>query len=476
MRTAIYTRVSTDQQADEGFSLEAQHDQLLNYAQRNKLEVFKIYTDPGISAKNLNRPGVQEMIRDVENGIVEVILVHKLDRLTRNIADLHNLVELVNRKNVKLISITESIDTSTPSGRMFVYFLGIFAQMFRENLAEEVRKGMSARTKKGFHNVTVNLYGYERQKDGRLIVKEDEAKWVKWIFNQYINGTGSTNLALKLNEMGVRRNQGARWDQHKIMMTLRNYHYIGKVHWKAADKSEDERIIQDGSHEPIIPMEIFERVQRIIERRREGFMSRTSYDYVFSGIIKCGKCGGKYKGKYNKRINSNLYRGYECSNRYRYGTCDQSGISEAKMIKLLFKTIPMDYEEAERHLANYFVEEEPESNMREEIETLIAQSEARRSRWQIAYGDGFMPYDDFAKRMKEEMEKVAELERKLEELPQSAPSSLTAQEIVNTLRNIKENWDYFEPSTRKSIIQSMFQEIEITKSEKEWKITSITLA
>lgn len=250
MRVAVYTRVSTERQSSEGHSLEAQHDRLLENVKHNGWSLFKIYTDPGESAKDLKRPGVQQMITDLKNGLFDAVLVHKLDRLTRNISDLYDLVELVNNRNVKLISLSENIDTSTPMGRMFVYILGIFAQMFRENLREEVIKGMTKRAEKGLHNVTVNLYGYQRDENGQLLIIEEEAKWVKWIFEQYIGGKGTTNIAKELNRLSIRRNQGARWDQHKVMMTITNLHYTGMVHWKVATAPEDSRIVRQGVHEP----------------------------------------------------------------------------------------------------------------------------------------------------------------------------------------------------------------------------------
>src|SRR5690349_1551274 len=116
MRTAIYTRVSTNEQANEGFSLQAQYERLVDFVNMQRWDLTRIYTDPGVSAKDLNRPGVKEMIDDLKSGKFDAIIVHKLDRLTRNISDLYNLVELVNKLNVKLISISENIDTSTPMG------------------------------------------------------------------------------------------------------------------------------------------------------------------------------------------------------------------------------------------------------------------------------------------------------------------------------------------------------------------------
>lgn len=472
MNVAVYTRVSTERQSLEGHSLEAQHDRMIESVKSNGWTLFMVYTDPGESAKDLKRPGVQQMIADLKEGLFDAVLVHKLDRLTRNISDLYDLVELVNSRNVKLISLSENIDTSSPMGRMFVYILGIFAQMFRENLREEVIKGMTKRAEKGLHNVTVNLYGYQRDENGQLIIVEEEAKWVKWIFEQYIAGKGTTMIAKELNKLNIRRNQGARWDQHKAMMTITNLHYTGMVHWKVAVAPEDSRIVRQGVHEPIVTMETYDKAQRILARRREGTISLNSYDYVFGGIIKCGKCGGSYRAKYNKRKlldgTPAMYRGYSCANNDKHGTCDQSGISEDNMVKLLFANL-----ELFGGLPDNYESQIVEDNGLADIEKMLKQSELKRSRWQHAYGEGLMNYEDFAKRMKEETEHVKELNQKLAEVSPTHSPTITPEEALSTITFIREHWSVIGQLERKQVIQALIQKIVILKDGKEWSVPEL---
>lgn len=469
IRAAGYGRVSTEEQANEGHSLEAQREFNLGYINNEKWLLAGYFEDPGYSGKNLKRPEISRLLNEIKAENIDAVVVHKLDRLTRDIKDLYELLQLFEEKNVKLVSISEKIDTSSAMGRMFVFMLGIFAQWYRENLAEEVTKGMRKRAQKGLHNITVNLYGYVREADGALTIKEEEAKWVRWIFEKYVSGVGSTNIAKQLNELGIRRNQGAQWDQHKVMMTLTNHHYVGKTHWKSV--KDEESIIREGAHDAIISDELFERAQRLLARRREGLVSMNSYEYVLGGLLRCGSCGGKYKGKYNKKTGRKLYRAYVCSNFERYGTCDQGGVSEDKIIALLFRSMDLigqDYTRKDMP--------ERENTEEEEIRKSLRESEARRERWQMAYGDGNMPYEDFSRRMKEEMARVSELEDKLSTIPQQVVSYLTPDEAVNVINGIKEHWGDLEQSTRKEIIQSLFQEIQIRKEGKTWSIDHIILA
>lgn len=473
---ASYERVSTDEQAQEGHSLEAQKELNIKYINNEGWNFYRSFVDPGVSGKNLKRPGIQSLLDEIKKGTVQIVVVHKLDRLTRSVGDLHYLINFFEEHNVKLVSVTEKLDTSSAMGRMFVYMLGIFAQWYRENLGEEVLKGMKKRAEKGLHNITVDLYGYRRDEGGNLIVVEEQAKWVRYIFDRYCSGIGTTNIAKELNAKGVRRNQGAKWDQHKVMMTLTNLHYTGHIHYKP--RHLDKQIVSKSAveHEPIISMEQYERAQRILQRRREGMISLNSYEYIFGGIIRCGKCGGGYKGKYNKRVERNgkdyLYRGYVCSNNERYGTCDASGISERNLTKLVFNQIDF----LSPTLDHFEESIEEEKDERAEIEELLRQSDLKRARWQHAYGEGLMSYDDFADRMKEEMEYVQQLRERLAETKPVHVSTYSKEEAAQFLNDIKSNWEYFSQETKKEVIQQLFQRITIHKENGKWKIVDYLLA
>lgn len=472
MRAIGYSRVSTEEQATEGHSIGEQNDRIKDYVEREKWEFMGQLIDPGFSGKNTNRPDMKRLLNEVECGNVDIVIVHKLDRLTRDIGDLYDLLKLFEQHKIQFVSVSEKIDTSTAMGRMFVFLLGLFAQWYRENLSEEVRKGMTGRAKKGLHNVTVPLYGYTRSKAGELIIKPDESRWVQWIFEQYLNGIGSTSIAKRLNEMGIRRNRGALWDQHKVMMTLNNLHYIGKIHWKAANLPESDRIIRDGQHEAIVTSDIFEKAKCILQRRKDGQMSLNSYEYVFGGILRCGSCGGSYKGKYNKRSGDLLYRGYSCSNGERYGNCKQSGISEIKVAKLIFEALILD---GGLDILNGFIDQSSHAhkNEKEDLEGKIKASEARRTRWQMAYGDGNMPYDDFSKRMREEMEHLSEWTESLSQMPDDSPDALDPKEVVEILTAVKKEWGGLEQATRKQTMQSLFRKIVIHKNDDVWVIKNV---
>ena len=150
MNTAIYCRVSTEEQANDGFSIHAQKDKLTKYAEVNDWNIVDYYIDDGISGKNLtDRSEVLRLINDVRDGKIDNVLVYKLDRITRSVKDLIYLIELFDKYDCTFNSQTEKIDTSNAVGRMFVKIIGIFAEFERENLAERVTLGYEQKTREG---------------------------------------------------------------------------------------------------------------------------------------------------------------------------------------------------------------------------------------------------------------------------------------------------------------------------------------
>ncbi|MCL2194415.1 MAG: recombinase family protein [Oscillospiraceae bacterium] len=163
MNTAIYVRVSTEEQAKEGYSIRAQIEKLKSYIQIKDWTYYKVYADEGISGKNItDRPAMNELIADIEAGRVHNVLVYKIDRLTRNTRDLIDLSDLFQKHNCAFNSLMESIDTKTASGRMFLKIIGIFAEFERENIIERITLACEKKVKEGYTLGSYTLsYGYD---------------------------------------------------------------------------------------------------------------------------------------------------------------------------------------------------------------------------------------------------------------------------------------------------------------------------
>lgn len=269
MQTAIYCRVSTEEQAKEGFSIHAQRDKLTKYAEANDWYVVDYYIDDGISGKNLvDRKEVLRLLEDVKSGKVKNVLIYKLDRLTRSVKDLIYLIEIFNKYDCTFNSQTEKIDTSNAVGRMFVKIIGIFAEFERENLAERITLGYEQKTREGNYTNCNGVFGYDYiVGEGRLEVNREEASYVEKIFEWYLEGNSMLEISRRLEKLGVPTKRGGLWRQSTIHSILTNPLYIGKVRYSVGKKNCFE--VESKNIEPIIDNELFFKVGKLLDRKRE---------------------------------------------------------------------------------------------------------------------------------------------------------------------------------------------------------------
>jgi site-specific DNA recombinase len=255
-RVAIYTRVSTEDQAKEGFSLDAQKERLRMYCKAQAFEVVAEYVDDGHSGRSTNRPAYQRMMAAKETW--DSILVVKMDRIHRNSRNFMDMMDDLNKWGKGFASMTENLDTTTAMGRFVMDIIQRIAQLESEQIGERVYMGMhqKAATVGGMMGGG-HPYGYEIQ-DGKLIVIPDEAKVVKEIFEKYLEGMSTGKIVKMLTERKVPTKRGARWDAATIASILKNPIYAGFVEW--------DDTLTKGSHETIIMPEMFNTVQETLVR------------------------------------------------------------------------------------------------------------------------------------------------------------------------------------------------------------------
>ena len=299
---AVYARVSTDNQAEKEFSsCEAQEQKIRSFiASQNDWQVLKIYNDAGFSGASMERPALQELLTDLKKEKIDVVLVYKIDRLTRSPKDFYQLIEFFEQAKIDFISITERFDTSTPAGRLLRNIMLTFSQFERELTSERTKDKMLERAKKGLANGGLTPYGYMRE-DKKLIPHPKESGEIKSIFETYIE-TGSTAKTYQmLKDRGVKNKLGKNFSKTNISHILRNVIYIGKVLHNGE--------IYQGIHEPIISEEIFALAQKIHKEKRKNF--RVYKNFLFGGLIKCEECGSNMTSCFtNKYISGKLSRYY----------------------------------------------------------------------------------------------------------------------------------------------------------------------
>ena len=303
---AIYTRVSTDNQAEKEFSsCEAQEQKIRSFiASQNDWQVFKIYNDAGFSGASMERPALQELLSDLKKEKIDVVLVYKIDRLTRSPKDFYQLIEFLSKQKLILFPLRKDLTLPRPPEGCFAILCSLFSQFERELTSERTKDKMLERAKKGLANGGLTPFGYVRQ-DKKLIPHPKESEEIKSIFETYIE-TGSTAKTYQmLKDRGIKNKSGKNFSKTNISHILRNVIYMGKILHNGE--------IYQGIHEPIISEEIFALTQKIHKEKRKNF--RVYKNFLFGGLIKCEECGSNMTSCFtNKYIAGKL-------NRYYYYRC-----------------------------------------------------------------------------------------------------------------------------------------------------------
>lgn len=320
MKVGLYARVSTDEQAKEGYSIGAQCKKLQQYAELNDWNSV-LYVDDGYSAKDLKRPQAMQLFNDVQEKKIDTVVVYKLDRLTRNVKNLYELMDLFDKNDCKLISLTESLDTSSASGRFFITMLGAMAQWERETIGERTFVGMKEAIKAGKVNGRAP-FGY-RKVDGEFVVHEQEAKMVRTMFDKYNHGIGVDAIIKEFQKDGLIPADKV-WHPTKVLRILESRAYIGEF---VVAFRDDETHVNKDVFPPIISNELFNSVSDILKRKKRLHPRAKGNARLFSGVLKCHECGGEIFG-----TDPNGLR-YKCKNKFKLDGCSCGTFKEEELEK-----------------------------------------------------------------------------------------------------------------------------------------------
>ncbi|WP_438447451.1 recombinase family protein [Gorillibacterium sp. sgz5001074] len=470
MRAALYIRVSTDEQAEEGFSIEGQKNRLRSFCDSQDWMISKVYIDDGYSAKDLNRPQMQQLIKDIPNDEFDIILIYKLNRLTRSAADCDYLLKLFDRYNIKFQSCTESYETRTATGRLFIRLMADIAQWERENIAENVRFGMEQMVKEGQRPGGPVPFGYD--KDGKII--PEEAAVLHELRQLYMSGNGFKTVASILNNRGLLR-RGFSWTAQTVYYVLDNPYYAGKIRWgtkkmngKYASRKKEEKvncIFSDGSHEPIFAMEAYEEHTRRMKVRSFGGYTKAR-EYWFAGILRCAKCGSAMTGRYhqNKRKDGSFNKilSYICSKRQMSNGCDMPMFRQELVERLVLDYVDqiklnlskVDEMEQEAKQERHKVESELD-----ELRKQLSEVQKRKKKWQYAFANDLMSEDDLRERSNEEKLVEDSLAERIKAL-QNQTGDLR-EEVMDTLFDMRDIWDVLDDKEKNEFVTTLFQTIEL---------------
>lgn len=476
-KVAIYARVSTIEQAEEGYSIDEQLRLLNQWCLGNGYDVFHEYADRGISGGHAkNRPALQRLLADAGQGRFDIVIVWKMNRLARNILDLLNIVTDLNRNNIAFRSYSETLETETPAGRLQFHMMAAIAEFERGTIAQNVKMGMLARAREGEWNGG-NVLGYDIVKlpsngkkriHTKLVVNQSEANTVRKIFSLYTAGYGYKSIVNRLNTAGYRSKKGNPFSIATVKTILTNPVYIGIIRYNVRRNWSEKRrndinphpIVVKGKHEPIITQEQWGKAQTVLKSRSHKPNRVHSGEHLLTGLIKCPMCGasmvlGRTTNR-NKDGSKRVIEYYVCGAWKNKGTsvCHSNGvrIDQAdsyvlKKLDRLAKSEQLIHDIV--HRLNHESKEVwvPLQKEQKQIQEQLAKLEKRKSKDLELYEDSILSKSELAERMEQLNDEQSKLKTRLQQIEDSI-SNRSHREVTDKI--IRETMKRFSEVFRKS--------------------------
>lgn len=464
----IYIRVSTFDQAREGFSLGEQEERLKEFCNFKRYNIYKVYQDAGISAKNDKRPAYQEMIEDVKKGNINVIVALKLDRLTRSVYDIEKLMKFVNDYECDIDCMADESNTTTSNGRMVMRIMTSVSQNEIEKCSERTKFGMAGAIKNG-HIPNRTGLGFKR-KNKKLVPDPLTKDIIVRIFDLYLEGKSHQAIANIYNKEKVLGKTN--WYDSTVQKILSNELYKGDY---VNGKRTKHPTYYENVIEPIVSKEKWESCQ--YQKLRNARHYERTATYLFTNKLKCSKCGNFLGGHATTKTNGKKYYYYKCN------TC-KTYFNEIDIEKEL-KAFMLELAKQDDLINNYYTPfiksklEDKTENYKKEIKELDKQLD----RIKTAYIKGVVKLEDFDKEIKHIEYQKSDLEKRQKEQKQYENLSFTLNDllIIQDMQEIEfytnpdvlNNWSNKSKEDKQKIIGKYIDNITIEKKNNKFEITNI---
>ncbi|MDK0703241.1 recombinase family protein [Clostridium perfringens] len=505
---AIYCRVSTEEQSENGYSIDEQERLLEEWCKKMGYVIYKCYSDRGISGKNIkDRPALKELLSDAKAGKFDMVISWKINRVSRKLEDVLKIVNLLEKNNITFKSYSEPFETDTPAGRMQFQMMALIGEFERGTIAQNVKMGMIAKAKSGnwcggrvlgYDLVPNNSPEEEKKGKNKLKINEKEAEIVRFIFNEYSKGKGYKAITNQINKLGYKTKKGNDFSVGSIRDILTNPVYIGEIRYNVRQNWSEKRrrninpnpIRVKGKHEAIIDRELWDKVQLILESKK-GKPSRI-YDgeYPLTGILRCPKCGagmvisrttntladgskkriayyccGNWKNKGTSVCNSNTIR-VDKANEYVFKKIEELVSNEA-MIKAVVKNINKERKDKVK----------PAKRLLGDIDKELEKLDKRKRKIFEAYEDDILTKEEFQTRKNELNEKIRTLEEEKKPLLNTISDEVSEEIPYEFIKDILMNFSKILNSSisreqQKKLLHMIISEITMNESR---EIDSIKL-
>ncbi len=483
LRCAIYTRKSTDENLDSDFnSLDAQREAAELYIKSQAHEGWIVleerYDDGAYSGATMERPALQRLIEDIERDRIDILIVYKLDRLSRSLVDFAKMIEFLEERNVTLVSVTQSINTKDSSGRLLLNILLSYAQFEREVSAERIRDKVAGAKRRGKWMGGPPPLGYDVDRPNkRLVINKSELPLVRHIFRRFLQLGSPMALIQELNTKGLttktwttvkgKKRNGVPWNRSHIYYLLKNPIYIGRVRHKGQT--------YEGEHEAIIEKSLWDEVQRKLAESSQarGSASRRKTEALLSGLLRCGHCGSSMGITFTKKKNR-TYRYYLCmkANKSGYGTCPVKSVAAGEMENAVLQQLRGIFRSpeivAQTHRSIERMDKEHRKNLEEEKEQFEKELNVIRA-------DAFKLLQNETSFARDELERLEVQRDELEIRIQSVTKkldyfrehSVTLKEVSRELSTLDNIWKHLFPSERERIVKLLIEDITVFENRIE---------
>lgn len=497
---AIYCRVSTEEQSENGYSIDEQERLLEEWCKKMGYVIYKCYSDRGISGKNIkDRPALKELLSDAKEGKFDMVISWKINRVSRKLEDVLKIVNILEKNNITFKSYSEPFETDTPAGRMQFQMMALIGEFERGTIAQNVKMGMISKAKSGnwcggrvlgYDLVPNNSPEEEKKGKNKLEINEKEAEIVRFIFNEYSKGKGYKAITNQINKLGYKTKKGNNFSVGSIRDILTNPVYIGEIRYNVRQNWSEKRrrninpnpIRVKGKHEAIIDRELWDKVQLILESKK-GKPSRI-YDgeYPLTGILRCPKCGagmvisrttntladgtkkriayyccGNWKNKGTSVCNSNTIR-VDKANEYVFKKIEELVSNEA-MIKAVVKNINKERKDKVK----------PAKRLLGDIDKELEKLDKRKRKIFEAYEDDILTKEEFQIRKDELNEKIRILEEEKKPLLNTISEDVSEEIPYEFIKDILMNFSKVLNSSvsreqQKKLLHMIISEITMNES------------
>lgn len=472
LRVALYVRVSSQEQV-EGYSIGEQTERLEKYADAMGWEVYKIYVDPGYSGGNTNRPGLTTMIKDIEDGLIDKVVVYKLDRLSRSQFDTLYLIEKVFlANNTDFVSMTENFSTSSSLGRAMIGFLAVFAQLEKDKINERTLMGKEARAKEGkWGGGSSEPIGYDYDPTTELLyVNEYEKMQILEAVELFLKGTPLRTICNIFHDKGYtyvgKSGRVSEWDPKRLKYVFRNKIYLGYIKYRNEWYKAD--------HDPILDEETFNKLQKLLDQRAEDYAKHTKrcagQTTYLGGLLYCKQCHARYAKQSGRKWKDNeppLY--YVCYSRNKKvpkmvkdPNCKNKNWKMGELDEIVFNEIRKLAKDP-RHITDLRQEKKNRTDAPTKVDILrheIEKIDEQISRFMDLYGIGKFTIDQVSGKVDPLNEQRRNLERELEQLNAEA-GAITEEEAIEVIQSFGDILDRNDFNEIRLALETLIYYIEL---------------